>query len=55
MVIFLLSCMHCVRLGMAAGIDRAKLMMVARQRTKNRNETALEDLEKRMEEAKGSL
>ncbi len=40
---------------MAAGIDGAKLMKVARLRTENGNGTALEDLEKLLEEAKGSL
>jgi len=40
---------------MAAGIDGARLMKVARLRTENGNGTALEDLEKLLEEAKGSL
>jgi hypothetical protein len=39
---------------MAAGIDGARLMKVARLRTDNGNGTALEDLEKLLEEAKGS-
>jgi hypothetical protein len=38
---------------MAANIDGARLMKVARLRTKNGNGTALEDLEKLLEEAKG--
>jgi len=40
---------------MAAGIDGARLMKVARLWTENGNGTALEDLEKFLEEAKGSL
>jgi hypothetical protein len=40
---------------MAAGIDGARLMKVARLRTRNGNGTTLEDLEKLLEEAKGSL
>jgi len=40
---------------MAASIDGARLMKVARLRTENGNGTALEDLEKLLEEAKGSL
>jgi hypothetical protein len=40
---------------MAVGIDGARLMKVARLRTGNGNGTALEDLEKLLEEAKGSL
>ncbi len=55
MVVLLPSCVLCGRLGMAAGIDGARLMKVARLRTENRNGTALEDLEKLLEEAKGSL
>ncbi len=51
MVVLLLSC---VILGMAAGIDGARLMKVARLRTENGNGTALKDLEKLLEEAKGS-
>jgi hypothetical protein len=39
---------------MAAGIDGARLMKVARLRAENGNGTALEDLEKLLEEAKGS-
>jgi len=45
----------CGRLGMAASIDGARLMKVARLRTENGNGTALEDLEKLLEKAKGSL
>ncbi len=44
----------CVRLGMAAGIDGARLMKVARLRTENGNGMTLKDLEKLLEEAKGS-
>ncbi|CAM6004290.1 unnamed protein product [Sphagnum balticum] len=40
---------------MAAGTDGARLMKVARLRAENGNGTALEDLEKLLEEAKGSL
>jgi hypothetical protein len=40
---------------MAAGIDGARLMKVARLQTENGNGTTLEDLEKLLEEAKGSL
>jgi hypothetical protein len=40
---------------MAVGIDGARLMKVARLRTRNGNGTVLEDLEKLPEEAKGSL
>jgi hypothetical protein len=40
---------------MAVRIDGARLMKVARLRTENGNGTVLEDLEKLLEEAKGSL
>jgi len=40
---------------MVAGINGARLMKVARRRTENGNGTALEDLEKLLEEAKRSL
>ncbi len=42
-------------IGDVAGIDGARLMKVARLRTENGNRTALKDLEKLLEEAKGSL
>ncbi len=40
---------------MAAGIDGARLMKVARLRTVNGKGMALDDWEKLLEEAKGSL
>jgi hypothetical protein len=40
---------------MAASIDGARLMKVARLQTENGNGTALENLEKLLEKAKGSL
>jgi hypothetical protein len=40
---------------MAASIDGARLMKVARLQTGNGNGTALDDLEKLLEQAKGSL
>ncbi len=55
MVVLFLSCVVCVRLGMAAGIDGARFMKVARLWTEKGNGTALEDLEKLLEEANGGL